>query len=186
MAIRGDTFFINVCEKVGEAYPDVTMSVRAVDTFAGTAVTHPHEYDVVLAPNDWGSIMTDLLGAVCGSVGLCARANVGDNTGLFEPIHGTAPGKAGRGTVNPISQILSAKLMLMWLSDRFEDASAARAAVLLQDAVTQAIADPCVHTPDLGGTAATQAVVAGVCEQIGRLTHQSNDTVPRFRLVTDG
>ena len=70
------------------------------------------------------SIMTDVLAAAAGSVGLAARANVGDATAYFEPIHGTAPGKTGKGTVNPVSQIQAAALLLAWLGRQYSDSAA--------------------------------------------------------------
>jgi isocitrate/isopropylmalate dehydrogenase len=163
VGINSDDLFIRACEEVAEEYPDVELRVRKPDAFAGTVIADPEQYDVVVAPNEWGSIMTDLLAAACGSVGLAGRANIGETTAYFEPIHGTAPGKAGKGTVNPISQIMAGKLLLEWLGRHYSDEAATAAARRLQDAVTGALAGG-TRTGDIGGTATTAEMVASVCE----------------------
>jgi isocitrate/isopropylmalate dehydrogenase len=169
VAVNSDKLFIKSCAEVAEEFPDVDFRVRKVDAFAGTVVTDPEQYDVVVAPNEWGSIMTDLFAAACGSVGLAGRANLGDATGLFEPIHGTAPGKTGKGTVNPISQIMAGKLMLEWLGNKFGDDTAARAAERLEQAVSRVLATGEVLTVDIGGTSSTADMVDAISSQIVEL-----------------
>ena len=164
--VPSDSVFVADCREIAQEYPDVDLLIRKVDTFAGTVITDPAQYDVVVAPNEWGSIMTDLFAAACGSVALAARGNIGDETGCFEPIHGTAPGKAGKGTVNPISQILAAKLLLEWLGSRFDDPEPVVAAKLLQGAVERVLSEGDVMTADLGGTSTTQQVVEAVSKEI--------------------
>jgi isocitrate/isopropylmalate dehydrogenase len=167
--VNSDKLFVAGCEEVAGEFPDVEWSVIKPDSFAGTVVTNPEQYDVVLAPNEWGSVMTDLVAAACGSVALAARSNLGERTGYFEPIHGTAPGKAGKGTVNPISQMLAGKLLLQWLGERYDDASAARAAQCLDAAIAGVLSAGAVLTTDLGGEATTADVVRAVCDEIGAL-----------------
>lgn len=168
-SINSDLVFIKGCEEIAQNYADVEFSVRKVDAFAGTAVSDPEQYDVVVAPNEWGSIMTDLFAAACGSVGLAARGNLGDATAYFEPIHGTAPGKAGKGTVNPVSQIMAGKLLLEWLGKRFADPLAADAASCLQQAVQRVLVTGKVLTVDLGGAARTAEMVASIAAEIREL-----------------
>ncbi|MCU1461684.1 MAG: isocitrate/isopropylmalate dehydrogenase [Acidimicrobiales bacterium] len=166
VGINSDKLFIKSCEEVAEDYPDVEFWVRKVDAFAGTIIANPEQYDVIITPNEWGSIMTDLFAEVCGSVGLAGRGNIGDSTGYFEPIHGTAPGKTGKGTVNPISQIMAGKLMLEFLGERFDDPIAIRAADLLEQAVRRVLSTGNVLTVDLGGTSTTADMVSAISDEI--------------------
>jgi isocitrate/isopropylmalate dehydrogenase len=157
-----DRLFITACERVAAEFTGVDLSIRKVDAFAGAAVIDPAQFDVVVAPQEWGSIMTDLLAATTGSVALAARANLGDDTAYFEPIHGTAPGKAGKGTVNPISQVLAGALLLTWLGQHRGDLAATRAAARLQGAVAQVLSTGDILTADLGGSATTQDMVDAI------------------------
>jgi isocitrate dehydrogenase (NAD+) len=166
VGINGDQLFIKSCEHVAADYPDVEFWVRKVDAFAGTAVVDASIYDVIVAPNEWGSIMTDLFAATCGSVGLAARANLGERTAYFEPIHGTAPGKAGKGTVNPVSQIMAAKLMFEWLGRTYEDTSATQLANDLERAVSAVLATGETLTADLGGHTPTATMVQEINAQL--------------------
>lgn len=166
VAVHGDRLFSSVCEEEAASFPELELTVQKVDSFAGSFVSDPAQYDVVIAPNEWGSIVTDLVAAACGSVGLAARSNLGERTGCFEPIHGTAPGKAGRGTVNPISQILAGKLLLDWLGEHHADDSSIRAAKCLQGAVTTVLARGDTLTRDLGGNATTAELVRAVNNEI--------------------
>jgi 3-isopropylmalate dehydrogenase len=161
-----DRLFIAACERVAEEFPGVDLSVRKVDAFAGAAVIDPSQFDVVVAPQEWGSIMTDLLAATTGSVALAARANLGDNTAYFEPIHGTAPGKAGKGTVNPISQVLAGSLLLTWLGQHRADPSASRAGDRLRDAVARVLSTGDILTVDLGGSATTRDMADAICDAL--------------------
>lgn len=170
VGIPSDRFFIDVCESVGEEFADVELAVRKVDAFAGTVITAPDRYDVVLAPNEWGSIMTDALAAAAGSVGLAARGNLGDSTAYFEPVHGTAPGKTGKGSVNPVSQILAGALLLDWIGRRRGDSSATFAARRLREAVGTVLSRGDVLTIDIGGSASTDQLVDAICSEIRATT----------------
>jgi isocitrate/isopropylmalate dehydrogenase len=166
VGIPSDRLFIDACEAAAAEVPGITLDVRKVDAFAGTVLTMPERYDVVVAPNEWGSIMTDCLAAAAGAVGITARGNIGDGTAYFEPIHGTAPGKAGKGTVNPVSQILAGALLLEWLGRERSDEAAARAARRLRTAVTAVLERGLAHTSDLGGTTTTAEVVSAVVDEL--------------------
>ncbi|HMG41432.1 MAG TPA: isocitrate/isopropylmalate family dehydrogenase [Acidimicrobiales bacterium] len=172
VAINSDQLFIRSCEEVAEEYPDVEWWVRKVDAFAGTVIENPSQYDVIIAPNEWGSILTDAFAAACGSVGLAARGNIGDTTGYFEPIHGTAPGKTGKGTVNPISQIMAGKLLFEFLGERFDDPSATAAGACLETAVANVLSTGETLTVDLGGTATTADMVAAISDEVRRLCRE--------------
>ncbi|MDO8670136.1 MAG: isocitrate/isopropylmalate family dehydrogenase [Dehalococcoidia bacterium] len=164
-AIGSERLFIEGCFNVAKEFPDVEVEVRKPDSLAGTLVDRPDYYDVIVAPNDWGYIISDVAVAATGSVGLGPRANYGDNAALFEPVHGTAPGKAGKGTVNPISQILAGKMMLEYLGYRHDDEELLRLSRRLERAVTEVLDGGKTLTVDLGGSATTRQMVEAVIER---------------------
>jgi len=131
-------------------------------------VQRPLHYDVMVAENMFGDIISDLGAGTVGGLGVAPSADVGDTTGLFQPSHGTAPDIAGKGIANPIAQILSARMMLEWLADRKKDSQLEQAARSIEAAVEQTLADRRNHTADLGGTAKTPAVGDAVAKAIAK------------------
>jgi tartrate dehydrogenase/decarboxylase/D-malate dehydrogenase len=149
-------------EAVRKDYPDVQSAPLLVDAAAMDLVRKPETFDVIVASNLFGDILTDLAAAVTGSIGLAASANVNPTKqfpSMFEPVHGSAPDIAGQGIANPLAAILSAGLMLDHLG-------LARAAQALRSAVARVLAEGKVKTPDLGGKATTtqmgDAIVAAL------------------------
>jgi tartrate dehydrogenase/decarboxylase/D-malate dehydrogenase len=133
-----------------------------IDALAARVVLAPQEFDVIVASNLFGDILSDLGAALMGGIGLAASANVnpdGQRPSMFEPVHGSAPDIAGRGIANPVGQILSAVLMLRHLGEL--DAASALAAALA-GALTEASG----RTPDIGGNATTEEVLAAVAAQL--------------------
>ncbi len=129
-----------------------------VDAAAYRMVIDPGSFDVVLTPNMFGDILSDEAAGLMGSLGLAPSGNVGDDHGLFEPVHGSAPDIAGKGIANPMAAILSAAMMLEWLGMREE-------AEKVEEAVERTIEDG-VITPDLGGNASTEEVGEKVLEKL--------------------
>ncbi len=151
-------FWDQVTAEVAAEYPDVDWRTMHVDALAARFVTAPGELDVVVGSNLFGDILSDLAGAVAGSLGMAPSANLdpsGVHPSMFEPVHGSAPDIAGRGIANPIGQIWSGLMMLEHLGHPAA-AAAVRTAI---DAVT---ANPALHTPDLGGTARCEEVADAV------------------------
>jgi tartrate dehydrogenase/decarboxylase/D-malate dehydrogenase len=150
----GPVLWDEVFASVATEYPEITTEKWHIDALAARFVTHPRTLDVVVASNLFGDILTDLGGALQGSLGLPPSANFDPDPttrrgpGLFEPVHGSAPDIAGKGIANPLAAIWSGQLMLDYLGER--EAAAALMAVI--EAVTAAGQ---VRTPDLGGTATT-------------------------------
>ncbi len=128
------------------------MNVVNVDALCYHLTRDPGRYGVILTPNMFGDIVSDLLAGLAGGLGTAAGANIGDGLSMFEPVHGSAPDIAGTGTSNPVAAILSASLMLEHLGEL----DAARA-------VEQAVADHLAESPrellpaELGGRASTEA-----------------------------
>ena len=131
-------------------FSDVELEHLYVDNAAMQIVQDPRRFDVVVTGNLFGDILSDLAATLPGSLGLLPSASVGGRTGLFEPVHGSAPDLAGRGLANPLAAILSAAMLLDTVG--LEDAATA-----VRGAVAHVLADGPL-TPDLGGTAATSDV----------------------------
>ncbi|MBT3399577.1 MAG: isocitrate/isopropylmalate dehydrogenase family protein [Rhodospirillaceae bacterium] len=154
-----DGLFLEVCAGVAQDYPDIEYETRNVDACALELVREPGHYDVILATNVFGDILSDVAAGLAAGLGLAPSACIGERWAYFEPVHGTAPDIAGRGIANPCATILTAAMMLRYLG---EDDSA--------DAVDQAVygvlARGDVRTGDLGGTATstemTDAIVAAL------------------------
>lgn len=148
---------------VKKEYPDVQSSMLLVDAAAMDFVRKPESFDVVVASNLFGDILTDLSAAVAGSIGLASSANVNPTRefpSMFEPVHGSAPDIAGKGIANPMAAILSAALML----DHLKMPKAANA---IRTAVAKVLADGPVKTADLGGTHSTSDMGTAVVQAIG-------------------
>ena len=152
----------HVQDELAGQYPDVTADRQHVDAAAMNFVRRPSSFDVVVASNLFGDILTDLSGAVTGSLGLNPSANLNPPRqfpSLFEPVHGSAPDIAGLGIANPIAAILSAAMMLDWLG-------LGTAATAVREAAEHALADGCA-TPDLGGDLSTTQMTECVIQRIG-------------------
>lgn len=152
-----------VAETVRE-YPDVTLTSELVDALAAHLVLKPWSFDVIVASNLFGDILSDLGSSVTGSIGLAPSANLnpeGDFPSLFEPVHGSAPDIAGKGLANPVGQIWSGAMMLEHLGHP-------EAAAHLQAAFESALRDG-FGTRDVGGTSSTLEFTAAVLSAIDAL-----------------
>jgi tartrate dehydrogenase/decarboxylase/D-malate dehydrogenase len=147
---------------VREEFPDIETESLLVDAAAMNFVRRPESFDVVVASNLFGDILSDISAIVAGSIGLAASANLDPlrrYPSMFEPVHGSAPDIAGRGLANPLAMILSAAMMLEHLGE-------VDAANAVNMAVKSAIASGEGLTADLGGTAGTSQVTSAVMQQL--------------------
>jgi isocitrate dehydrogenase (NAD+) len=146
----------------GEAafHPDVRFEQLQVDELAMHLTQDPHELDILLLPNLYGDIISDLCAGLVGGLGLAAGANLGWDSAVFEPVHGSAPDIAGRGVANPIAMILSAAMMLRHIS---QPTAAAR----IESAVHGLLADRDTLTRDMGGSAGTDELADALVRRIG-------------------
>ncbi|HEV2380699.1 MAG TPA: tartrate dehydrogenase [Terriglobia bacterium] len=159
----------DVLRELSKEYPDVAVSNYHVDALAARMVTHPETLDVVVASNLFADILTDLGGALQGSLGLAASANLNPAAArdpaarlgppMFEPVHGSAPDIAGRGIANPIAAIWAAALMLEHLG---ETAASER----MMAALEAVSGEGHVRTPDLGGNSSTAQFAAAVIDKL--------------------
>lgn len=152
---KTDGVFKESFYKVAEEYPDMELDDRYVDATAMFFITKPEMFDVIVTTNLFGDILSDEGAGLVGGLGLIPSANIGEKQGLFEPVHGSAPRHAGKGTANPSAMILSAVLML----DYLEETDAARK---LENALVKVLAEGEVVTPDLGGNSSTMEMAAEV------------------------
>jgi len=163
-------FFRKVFDEVASEFPDVASDHVYVDAMTLYQVQRPQSFDVVVAENMFGDIISDLSAATVGGLGLAASGDVGHDHGLFQPAHGSAPTIAGRNVANPSAAILSASLMLEWLGTRHADARLLEAARLIERAMHEVLLDAASRTVDMGGTASTSAMGLSVVESIHRLS----------------
>jgi isocitrate dehydrogenase (NAD+) len=124
-----DGLFLSVAREVASKYPDIEFQEALIDNLCMQLVRRPQEYDVIVAPNLYGDIISDLCAGLVGGLGLAPGANIGEETALFEPTHGSAPKYAGQNRVNPMAMMLSGVMMLRHLgevkaADRLESAIA--------------------------------------------------------------
>jgi len=158
-------FWDEVVRETISGYPGVELRSELIDALAASLVLHPWDFDVIVASNLFGDILSDLVGALTGSIGSAPSANLNPerkHPSMFEPVHGSAPDIAGLGVANPLGQIWSGAMMLDTLGHP-------RASAHVQAACEAALAVG-VRTRDLGGTASTVEFTTEVRRQISLLT----------------
>jgi isocitrate dehydrogenase (NAD+) len=155
----GDGLFLESARAVAAAHPGIGYQERIVDAACMHLVMTPERYDVLVLPNLYGDIVSDLCAGLVGGLGVVPGANLGDDIAVFEAVHGSAPDIAGRNVANPVALLLSALLMLDHLGE-------SDAATRIRAAVDHVLSATPVRTRDLGGTASTtefgQAIVAAL------------------------
>ena len=137
-----DGLFLDVARQVAREYPDIEFEDKIVDNMAMQLVRKPQQFDVIVAPNLYGDIISDLCAGLVGGLGLAPGANIGEDIALFEPTHGSAPGYRGQNRANPMAMMLSGVMMLNHIG---EAASATR----LEEAIASIIAEGRNVTYDL-------------------------------------
>ncbi|MGE4157773.1 MAG: isocitrate/isopropylmalate dehydrogenase family protein [Planctomycetota bacterium] len=135
--LEGCRFFKRRFLEIGEEYPDIEKDPVIVDAFTQWLVTSPENFDVLVAPNMFGDIVTDLASVLQGGMGMAAGANIGPQHGMFEPIHGSAPKHAGLDKVNPLAMIMALREGLIWLGERKQDPKLQKAAGAIEASVIE-------------------------------------------------
>ncbi|MEO6929061.1 MAG: isocitrate/isopropylmalate family dehydrogenase [Casimicrobiaceae bacterium] len=151
----GDGLFAEECRKVAARYPDIEFEEVIVDTCALRLVMNPQQYAVLVTTNLYGDILTDEAAGLVGGLGLAPGLNAGLRHAMAQATHGSAPDIAGRGIANPYAMIMSGRMLFDWLAAESNDARAAAAAKLIEDAMEKVIADARHLTTDIGGSATT-------------------------------
>ena len=137
-----DGLFLRIAQEVAAEYPDIDFNDRIVDNMCMQLMQKPDQYDVLVMPNLYGDIVSDLVAGMVGGLGVAPGGNIGKDAAVFEPIHGSAPSHAGKNEANPVAMILSGALMLRHLGEQ-------DAAVRVENAVSRVIAEGQKVTYDL-------------------------------------
>jgi isocitrate dehydrogenase (NAD+) len=153
---QSDGLFLDSARRVARNYTDIGYDERIVDAACMQLVMKPEQFDVLLLPNLYGDIVSDLCAGLVGGLGVVGAANLGLECAVFEAVHGSAPDIAGKNLANPTALLLSAVMMLNHID---EGAAAAR----IMDAVGSVLLAGEVRTRDLGGTASTSDYANAVC-----------------------
>ncbi len=156
-------FWDEVVRERADRQPEISLTEEHVDALAAKLVLRPESFDVIVASNLFGDILSDLAAGVTGSIGIAPSANLDptrQHPSMFEPVHGSAPDIAGKGIANPVGMLWSTVMML-------EHLQAAEAASLLMSAIEDTLRRPETRTGDVGGTATTEQVTAAVLELLG-------------------
>ncbi|GAA4075329.1 tartrate dehydrogenase [Actinomadura miaoliensis] len=156
-------FWDELVAEVGTSYPDVTWDAEHIDALCAKVVLDPARFDVIVASNLFGDILSDLTAAVAGSIGIAPAANINPERefpSMFEPVHGSAPDIAGRGIANPLGAVWTAAMLLDHLGHP-------EAAKEIEQAMAAVLAKTPIRTPDLGGSATTEAFTKTILEFLG-------------------
>jgi isocitrate dehydrogenase (NAD+) len=155
----GDGLFLRSVREIAREHSDVAYEERIVDAACMQLVMKPETFDVLVLPNLYGDIVSDLCAGLVGGLGVVPGANLGHDAAVFEAVHGSAPDIAGKNLANPTALLLSALLML----EHLKETSAAQS---IRGALDKVLAAGTVRTRDLGGTATTAEFTAAVCEAL--------------------
>ena len=154
-----DGLFLEIARDVARRYPEIEADEANVDAITMWLLKDPLSYDVLVAPNLYGDIVSDLCAQMVGGLGFACSGNIGEKLAVFEPTHGSAPKYAGQYKVNPIATILTVKMMLDWLGE-------AEKASRVELAVASVIADRSARTYDMGGTSSTLQMAEAIAMRI--------------------
>jgi len=160
--------FLGEVRKVAADYPDVALDEILIDAMAAMLVRTPGAFDVVVTTNMYGDILSDEAAELSGGLGLGGSVNAGDDHGIAQAAHGSAPDIAGQGTANPTALMVSAAMLLEWLGGKHGRDDLIESAQTFNAAIDAVLSDAANHTPDLGGSASTADVGDAVASEILR------------------
>jgi isocitrate dehydrogenase (NAD+) len=159
-----DGLFLKVAREIAQEYPQIEFEDRIVDNMCMQLVQKPELYDVLVMPNLYGDIISDLCAGLVGGLGVAPSANIGEEISIFEPVHGSTPKYTGLNKVNPTAMILSAVMMLRYLG-------AQQAAERIHRALTEVIREGKTFSYDLGGSATTMEMAEAVIAKMDFLSN---------------
>jgi isocitrate dehydrogenase (NAD+) len=154
-----DGLFLDCTRKVSREYTDIVYDERIVDAACMHLVMNPEKLDVLLLPNLYGDIVSDLCAGLVGGLGVVPGANLGTDAAVFEAVHGSAPDIALKNLANPTALLLSALMMLDHIGERETSAG-------IRAALDKVLTDGAVRTRDLGGSASTTEFTDAICHQL--------------------
>ena len=162
---KTDGLFAKSCETIADEFPDIKFDQMYVDACAMNLIRQPQEFDVIVTTNLFGDILSDESSQVVGGLGMAPAANLGDDFGLFEPVHGAAFDIAGQQIANPTSFILSIKMMLEWLGNKNNDQNSISASHTLEKTVLEVI-ESGITTKDVGGNMSTKEFTKEITDRL--------------------
>jgi len=154
-----DGLFLEMAKDVAKNYPEIQFDDANIDAMTMWLLKNPFNYDVLVAPNLYGDIISDLCAQMVGGLGFGCSGNIGEKLAVFEPTHGSAPKYFGQYKVNPIATILAAKMMLDWLGEK-------KSGDKLEKAVAEVIAEGKVRTYDMGGSSKTLEMAEAIASKL--------------------
>lgn len=154
-----DGLFLECGKNIAKDYPDIEFEDMIVDAMSMKLVQFPQDYDIIVAPNLYGDILSDLAAGLIGGLGLAPSANIGKDAAIFEPVHGSAPDIANMNVVNPVSAILSGAMMLKHIGE-------SDAAIRIEKAISKVLKDEINRTRDLGGNQGTKEFTEKAIQEI--------------------
>jgi 3-isopropylmalate dehydrogenase len=154
-----DGLFLEMAKEVKKDFPEIEMDDANIDAITMWLLKNPKNYDVLVAPNLFGDIISDLCAQMVGGLGFGCSGNIGKKLAVFEPTHGSAPKYVGLYKVNPIATILSAKMMLDWLGETEKGTA-------LENAVAAVIKEGKVKTYDMGGSNTTLDIANAIADKL--------------------
>jgi len=154
-----DGLFLEEARKVAKDFPGITFDEANVDAICMWLLKNPMNYEVLVAPNLYGDVVSDLCAQMVGGLGFGCSGNIGEKLAVFEPTHGSAPKYAGQNKVNPIATILAAKMMLDWLGET-------KKGTQVEKAVAAVLKEGKVRTYDMGGTSTTMELGEAVARKL--------------------
>ncbi len=165
--LRSYAFFRRICDEVHADYPDIEIDYAYADAITVHMVKRPDFYDVIVAENMFGDIISDLGAATVGGMGISPSGEIGDHHALFQGAHGSAPDIAGQNLASPIATILSAVMMLRWLDETSQAPALGEAATRIEEAIAKVLAAKITVPYDLGGSASCTEVTHAICSALG-------------------
>jgi 3-isopropylmalate dehydrogenase len=150
---------LGIAREIAKEYPEVPLKEANIDAMCMWLLKNPHDYDVLVAENLFGDIISDLAAQLVGGLGFASAGNISDTYGVFEPTHGSAPKYAGMYKVNPLATFLAARMMLEWLGESAKSDS-------LEEAIAAVIKEGKVRTYDMGGSSTSLDVARAVADKL--------------------
>lgn len=154
-----DGLFLESGKKLAKKYPLIEFEDVIVDAMSMKLIMNPHDYQVIVAPNLYGDILSDMAAGLIGGLGMAPSANIGEDIAIFEPVHGSAPDIAGKNIANPTSAILTAIMMLRYMGEEGP-------ALKIENALKRVLKNKDLHTKDIGGNLTTREFTDQVLSKI--------------------
>lgn len=163
---KSQALFRKIFNEIKEEYPNISADTCYIDAMALNLIRQPWEYDVMVMENIFGDILSDLGGGLVGGMGMASCGEIGDNHGLFQPAHGSAPDIMGKNKANPLATILSGSLMLEYLADKKDCPDANEAALIIENAIEEGFNKNLLRPFEFGGDMSTTEITAQILNLI--------------------